>query len=244
VNGEEIIQRAKTLAPWHHDFELADGVRTGSLNTPDHTDPAKRGFRENLVLDPSHLKGFFKSYYPAGLVGKRVLDVGCNAGGYCFVAGELGASKVLGFDPRQHWIDQAEFIRSVRYPDMTTLAFQCCDLDTFITRSFETDVTIFKGVFYHLADPIHALLKLCEMTREVMFVNTECDLTVPEHCLAPRLESKTMVMSGVQGLCWWPGGPAAIKWMLEYVGFSNIAVPIWQKDEAAGKGRFTIIGKR
>jgi tRNA (mo5U34)-methyltransferase len=244
MDPQTILERAKALAPWHHDFELVDGVRTGSLNSPDHADPAKRGFRANLILDPSHLKGFFKTYYPNGLAGKRVLDVGCNAGGYCFVAGELGAAAVVGFDPRQHWIDQAHFIHQVRFPQLNTLQFETCDLDTFISRPHETDVTIFKGVFYHLADPIHALLKLCDMTREVMFVNTECDLTVPEHCLAPRLESKTLVMSGVQGLCWWPGGPAAIKAVLEYAGFADIRVPAWQKDVENGKGRFTIIGRR
>jgi len=52
--------------------------------------------------------------YPKGLAGKSFLDAGCNAGGYCFVAKDLGAKETLGFDPRDHWIKQAEFCKRHR----------------------------------------------------------------------------------------------------------------------------------
>ena len=81
------------------------------------------------------------------------------------------------------------------------------------------------------------------MTREVIFVNTESDLTVPEHCLSYKPESITRVMSGIDGLAWWPGGPAALSPILEYAGF-EVKVPVWNRDPASGRGRFRIIGKR
>jgi tRNA (mo5U34)-methyltransferase len=233
-----IVRRASALAPWHFDFELGDGHRTGELN--DKNDPNGK----ISGLDPSSIKGFFKKYYPNGLHGKDVLDVGCNSGGYCFVASELGANKVVGFDVRKHWIDQAEFIREVRYPGLTNIHFLLSDAQTSIETFGKADIVIFKGVFYHLPDPIHVLLKLCEAAREVIFVNTESDETIPERCLSPRVESTTRMMSGVHGLCWWPGGPAALRPVLEFAGFKEIAVPAWNRNVAAGRGRFTIIGKR
>jgi tRNA (mo5U34)-methyltransferase len=241
MNDEEsILQRAKELAPWHFDFELPQGRRTKDFNDPNHSDPDKRGVG---TLDPNHLRYFFRQYYPAGLAGKELLDIGCNAGAYCFIAGELGAKSAVGFDVRKHWIDQAEFIHQALYPRLTNVSFQIAHVETFLRGFDRTDIVIFKGVFYHLPDPIHVLLQLCGMTREVIFVNTESDLTVPEHCLSYKPESTTRVMSGVDGLAWWPGGPAALSPILEYAGF-EVKVPVWNRDPASGRGRFTIIGKR
>lgn len=237
---ESILQRAKELAPWHFDFELPQGHRTKDFNDPNHPDPDKRGVG---TLDPNHLRNFFKQYYPSGLAGKKLLDVGCNAGAYCFIAGELGAESAVGFDARKHWIDQAEFIHEALYPHLTNVRFEIAHVETFLRRFDQTDIVIFKGVFYHLPDPIHILLQLCRATREVIFVNTESDLTVPEHCLSYKPESTSRVMSGVDGLAWWPGGPAALRPILEYAGFET-NVPVWNRDPATGRGRFTIIGKR
>lgn len=59
---------------------------------------------------------------------------------------------------------------------------------------------IFKGVLYRLPDLIHVLLKLCHAAREVIFINTESNENVSERCLAARIECKTRIISGVQGL--------------------------------------------
>ena len=114
----------------------------------------------------------------------------------------------LGFDARQHWIDQALLCTSL-YPHLLNVSFQVSNVEDYLQQSGQVDVVIFKGVLYHLPDPIHVLLQLCRMTREVIYINTETDLTVPEHCLSYRPESATHLMSGVDGLAWWPGGPAA-----------------------------------
>jgi tRNA (mo5U34)-methyltransferase len=239
-NEEFILKRAKELAPWHFDFALPRGQRTTDCNDPQHPDPNKRA---PGTLDPNHIRGFFKTYYPDGLGGKEVLDVGCNAGGYCFIAAELGAKSCAGFDARQHWIDQARFVHENLYPHLANVSFQVSHVEEYLRQFGQTDIVIFKGVFYHLPDPIHVLLELCKITRDVIFVNTECDLTVPEHCLSYKPESTTRLMSGVDGPAWWPGGPAALRPILEYQGF-EVNVPAWNRDEATGTGRFTIIGKR
>ena len=239
-NEDLILKRAQELAPWHFDFVLPQGQHTKDLNDPQHPDPDKRAVG---TLDPNHIRYFFKEYHPNGLGGKELLDVGCNSGAYCFIAAELGAKSVTGFDVRQHWIDQAHFMHETLYSHLTNVSFRVSHVEAFLEQTSPVDIVIFKGVFYHLPDPIHILLQLCRLTREVIFINTESDLTVPEHCLSYKPESMTRVMSGVDGLAWWPGGPAALRPILGHAGFDS-KVPIWNRDEATGRGRFTIIGKR
>jgi SAM-dependent methyltransferase len=188
---------------------------------------------------------FFERYYPNGLAGKDILDVACNSGGYCFVAGELGARRARGIDIRQHWIDQANFVHSVRYPHLdNVVVFELGDAKQ--TKDFgEADIVLFKGIFYHLPDPIHTLLYACAAAREVILVNTATDSTVPEHCLSLQRESRTHLMSGVDGIAHFPGGPAALRPVLEYAGFPYIDVVFWRHDLAAGNlGRMELVAHR
>ncbi len=242
LDQSSIIQQAKALGPWHFDFEILPGVRTAQLNDKDSADPDKRGV---FTLDPYHLLPFFKKYYPDGLQGKDVLDVGCNSGGYCFVAAELGARSALGFDVRQHWLDQAEFIRSHKYAQYPGVRFVRADAKQFLNDVEQVDIVIFKGMLYHLPDPVHILLQLAEIAREVILVDTASSETIPEGCWVPVHETKTHLMSGVDGLAWLPGGPAAVRPLLEYAGFGQCEVSSWLHNHPGnGRGRFQIIGTR
>ena len=188
---------------------------------------------------------FFKKYYPAGLKGKDVLDVACNAGGYCLIAQEFGAQSVTGFDIRQHWINQANFLKSIKYPEAKGIRFEVGDAKTFlkgVTRAF--DATIFKGILYHLPDPIEALLQICEATREVVLVDTASSDNIPDDCWVPMIESSTHVMAGVDGLAWLPGGPPAVRKIMEYAGFRNFEIVFWRHQDRPGWGRFQLIGSR
>jgi tRNA (mo5U34)-methyltransferase len=242
MNADEIIEKATSLRPWHFDFEIVPGVKARSLNDPNVAEPDHKGVG---VVDPSGMDQFFKSYWPGGLMGKDVLDAACNAGAYCFRAHEFGARSATGFDARKHWIDQAEFIRSLKYPDADNVRFEIADAKAFLSgtpRSF--DITIFKGILYHLPDPIGVLLQFCQATREVMLVDTASSDKVPEDCLVPFSESTTHVMSGIDGLAWLPGGPAAIRRIMEYAGFRKFEVVFWRHGDIPGRGRFQLIGSR
>jgi hypothetical protein len=146
---------------------------------------------------------------------------------------------------RSHWINQAEFIRSVKYPGAVNINFEVADAKMFLSsaeRGF--DITVFKGILYHLPDPIGVLLQFGAVTREVMLVDTASADDVPEDCLYPWQESKTHVMSGVDGLAWLPGGPAAVRKIMEYAGFRHFEVPFWRHHDSPIRGRFQIIGSR
>jgi SAM-dependent methyltransferase len=198
-----------------------------------------------LALDPRRIVPIFKRLYPEGLAGKDVLDIGCNAGGYCFLAAELGARSAVGFDIRQHWLNQAALIHRTKYPELKNVAFKIGDAKTALKDFGSVDIVIFNGIFYHLPDPISVLLQACDVARETIFVNTMTDDTIPEHCLAPKMESKTRLLSGVDGLAWAPGGPAAIQTILRHAGFTRFDVNFHARSTGSdGKGRMEVIGRR
>jgi len=222
--------------------ELPGGIRTGEWNKAPAEHPEKG---DAVAVAPEEMRAFFTKYYPGGLSGKEVLDVACNAGGYCFLAHELGARAVTGFDVRQHWLDQAEFLRSVKYPSAVSVTFQRADASQFLDTSRKVyDIVIFKGIFYHLPDPIHTLMKACDAAAECILVDTASSSEVPEQCLSPYKESRTHVMSGVHGLAWLPGGPEAVRPILAHRGFKTIELVFWRAATQAARGRFRLIGSR
>ena len=96
--------------------------------------------------------------------GKRVLDIGCRDGLFCFEAEKLGASEVIGIDN-----DLApgvpEFLLRTLKSKARIESFNLFDLrpDTFGLF----DAVIFPGVLYHLRYPFWAL----KLVREVMVEN-------------------------------------------------------------------------
>ncbi len=96
------IEQLRELAPWHSDVDVGNGIRTSDgndkLNAPVTT------------ADPMKIGNLLKRIYPSGLADKSFLDVACNCGAYSLLARDMGASRVLGFDVREHWIRQANFL--------------------------------------------------------------------------------------------------------------------------------------
>lgn len=238
----EVQEQVRALGPWHFDIEIANGVRTKDFNRAAYgnVDLDKVG-----VIDPLEMKELLQLILPGGIVGKRFLDVGCNAGGYCFVAHELGASECFGFDIREHWINQAQFIKSLKYSGVDTIQFRVADVKTF-THRHNYDVTLFKGIFYHIPDPISTLRSICDLTDRAIIIDTASRSDIPGECMSPWRESTTHVMSGVDGLAWFPGGPEVIQPILTWAGFTHMRVVQHKKGDASERfrGRFRVIATR
>src|SRR3954453_2386200 len=90
----DTIQRVKDLAPWFHNLHLPDGTQT----CPDHWAGDFPAFKW-AQLAP-HL--------PADLHGWSCLDIGCNAGFYCFELAKRGGD-VMGIDVDAHYLKQAKW---------------------------------------------------------------------------------------------------------------------------------------
>jgi len=216
MNDEALKKKLSDCAPWHFQIEVRPGIWTEDFNPSPEPKGRNRGF---VVVDPGKMKeSVFDQYYSQGFQGKTFLDCGCNGDGYCFVAHEAGAEHAFGFDARQHWIDQADLIHAVKFDNSEKISFAAHEMGALNTdRTY--DVTLFKGLFYHLADPIHELLKLCSITNELMVLNTVTRTDIPEDCLSPIFEKGKKLMSGVEGQSWYPGGPQAVIPSFVYSGF-------------------------
>jgi tRNA (mo5U34)-methyltransferase len=239
----EVEQKLRELAPWHFDMEVMPGLRTAACNKEAYgnIDLDKVG-----VIDPYEMRDLLRVILPdQGIAGKTFLDVGCNAGGYCFVAHELGATACYGFDVREHWIRQAELIKSVKYPAASNVQFTTADVKQF-AHDGQYDVVLFKGVFYHLPDPISTLARMCELAGRAIIVDSASRSDIPGECMVPWWESTTHVMSGVDGLAWFPGGPEVVGSILKWSGFPHMRVVHHKKGDTAERfrGRFRVIATR
>lgn len=135
----ELEARVRALSPWFHNLEL-NGVRTA----PDHF----------LGDYPGLVWRAIAPALPQDLSGKRVLDVGCNAGFFSLEMKRRGAERVLGvdFDPR--YLAQARLAAEVSGLEIDLRELSVYDVAGLGERF---DVVLFMGVLYHLRHPLLAL---------------------------------------------------------------------------------------
>ena len=88
----QLRERVDSFPVWHYEFDLGHGVRT----------PIRKQRDINRVLQrKAYAFDSFVGLLGGSLQGKRVLDLGCNAGYWSLAAMEAGADFVLGVDGRQ-----------------------------------------------------------------------------------------------------------------------------------------------
>jgi SAM-dependent methyltransferase len=203
------------MGKWHHDVLVANGVRTSSLSIPYNSvsHVAKTVIAQDIYR-----------IYKEELKNKIVLDIACNAGGHLFELNRFGIQAGFGFDIRQMWIDQAHWLkRNVDFGcsnlEFVQGSFDC--LDNFDDAHFH--MSLFNGIFYHLADPIAELSRVAKKTSEILIINTAYNPS--SGCNQPALvyksESKHLEhgLSGMEGLSWHPNGEAVLYRILEHLGF-------------------------
>jgi tRNA (mo5U34)-methyltransferase len=239
----EIVQ----LAPWHMDVELNSTLTTGAWRDEGIT-AEQAALRVSFIQPRDKWRRLLLALYPNGLEGRTFLDCACNCGGYSFWCRELGGGGGLGFDVRERWIEQAKFLQSNRAAPSDSIQFEVCDVyDLASITDAEYDISLFKGLFYHLPDPIHALKIVADRTRELIIVNTAARTGLADGALVAERESVTMPMSGVHGLAWLPTGPGVIRDLLVWLGFAACRTTFWHQAvryAPAGWGRFEVIAAR
>lgn len=150
---------------------------------------------------------------PADLAGKRVLDIGCNAGYDPFMFHLRGAEYVLGCEPFA-FIEQARFLQRVYGTgiDFRPLSWQ--DLDPAQHGTF--DLVHCHGVLYHDMHPVALLQRLRVM------LAPGGTLYFGSMMLAdPELSEYARFVPGAyygDPTWWWAPGRLAMRWMLESAG--------------------------
>jgi len=239
MTNDELGAEIRRLGPWHHDVEIAPGIRTG--------DPAYRTEPDPVLGTPSVIDPFtglarkLGYLFPEGLQGRSFLDCACNAGGYLFAARQLGAGRCFGFDAREHWIRQAHFLAE-HLPSDDIDAGVCALADVPALGLKRYDVTLFSGILYHLPDPVAGLKIAADLTSDLLMVNTA---TFPARwdALILNTESVSQLMSGVDGLAWYPTGEAVVHQMLASCGFPHTRL-FFNHPTEEKRGRLEIWGAR
>ncbi|HEX8285981.1 MAG TPA: methyltransferase domain-containing protein [Pyrinomonadaceae bacterium] len=239
MSAQELHDKILSLGPWHHDVEVAPGVRTVGT-APPGTYPPEFG-TPSVIRPDEALAKLVKAIYPEGLAGRSVLDCACNAGGYLFAAARLGAGRCFGFDVREHWIRQARFL--AEHLPSENIEFATLDLASLPERRLAMfDMTLFNGIFYHLPDPISGLRSAADHTKELLVVNTAA-IPGPGHSLILSRESEAEVMSGVHGLAWLPTGEGVLRAILEWCGFPHARLG-YEGPAAGNRRRIVILAAR
>lgn len=159
MNREDLLDGIHRLDPWFHCIELAPGVLTKTESVAG--EPADH---------PRETWDVIKNCLPADLSGKRVLDVGCNAGFYSVEAKRRNASRVVGIDAMRREIMQANFVRRALDLDIEFRPLSVYDIS--VDSVGRSDVTLALGLIYHLKHLVLGLEKLAQVTKDTLIVET------------------------------------------------------------------------
>ena len=104
MDTAEIQKRVNRVERWHYKFDL------NGISTPisDKTRINRHEQRRRYLFDS------LLATFGGSLAGKRVLDLGSNAGFWSLTAIESGCNSVLGIDGRQMHTDQANLVFEVK----------------------------------------------------------------------------------------------------------------------------------
>ena len=226
---QSMVEQIEKMRPWHHDIQITDELSSGEVFTNEFPVHPKENDGVSLISPRDRFLEQLDGLYPNTLAGKRFLDCACNAGGYCFWARERDAEHAVGFDVREHWIQQARFVQQHRnVAPVDRVEFHVMDLYDVPKHDFGSfDMTYFSGIFYHLPDPITGLKIAADMTSDIFVLNTaiKTDDNNPTGLTMAR-ESRTKVMSGVHEMSWFPNGPDCLHHLLRWLGFQEMKITL------------------
>lgn len=212
------------LGPWFHNLHLPDGRQTAPAH-PLGDFPALK-WRE--IAD----------YLPADLSGKRVLDIGCNAGFYSFALARRGA-EVLGIDREPLYLRQAEWAAR-QFGLAGRVRFERRQVHEFARGPRQRfDIILFLGVFYHLRYPVLALDTLSRLRPEILVfqsLTSGGDAIAPGAAegiddTAPLADPAWPRMAFIEhtfwgdATNWWAPNHAAVVGLLRSAGFRVAARP-------------------
>lgn len=159
---QDLAARVASFPRWHYEFEL-DGVRTPIFD-PDHVN--RHAQRKEYFFTPLvRLCG-------GSLAGKRVLDLGCNAGFWSLAAIEAGAEFVLGVDGRQMHVDQANLVFGAKGIDPSRYRFDVSDVFRADLDEEPFDVVLCLGLLYHVSKPFELMERMSRWSTDLVVIDT------------------------------------------------------------------------
>lgn len=138
-NRDVLAREISALGDWFHNIDLF-GVPTA----PDH-----------FLGDFPNVKWkHIEEVIPKDLTGATVLDIGCNGGFYSLQMKRRGASRVVGIDVDERYLNQGRYAAKTLGLE---IEFQRRSVYEIADIEGQFDWVIFMGVLYHLRYPLYAL---------------------------------------------------------------------------------------
>lgn len=223
--SKETKTAIEELQPWFHNLHLPDGSQTA----------------------PNHFLGDFPEFkwkalephIPKDLRGKRVLDVGCNAGFYSFELAKRGAS-VTGIDLDVHYLRQAQWAAQV-YGLEEQVEFLQMQVYDILRLPHSFDMIWFMGVFYHLRYPLLALDMISEKLdgmlvfqtlmmpdREIKSIKDDYQINERDEMMAKGWPKMAFIEQKLAGdpTNWWAPNAAGVEALLRSSGFEVLSNPM------------------
>jgi tRNA (mo5U34)-methyltransferase len=164
MQANELEQRIAAFSRWQYRFEFDGGISTPVAN------------RGQIVRHEQRRRYFFDALLSVSggtLAGKRVLDLGCNAGFWSLHAIEAGADFVLGIEGIQAYVEQARLVFEAKGVDAGRFRFEQGNIfEQELSERF--DIVLCLGLMEHISKP----LELFEIIRGVGAETVVIDTTL------------------------------------------------------------------
>jgi tRNA (mo5U34)-methyltransferase len=163
MQSQGIEERIASFPRWHYEFDL-DGFTTPVFDRAwvNRHEQRKRYFFDAVV----RLVG-------GSLAGKRVLDLGCNAGFWSLCAIESGCDFVLGVDGRQMHIDQANFVFETKGVDPDRYRFMAANIfESDFSDAGDFDIVFCLGLLYHVSKPVELMELIARRNTDLLIIDT------------------------------------------------------------------------
>ncbi len=162
VEPKDLQARIAEFPRWHYAFEFEGGVST----------PVADGIMRNR--HQQRRRYFFEpllALLGGSLNGRRVLDLGCNAGFWSLAAVEAGADFVLGVDAQQSYLDQASLVFEAKQVAPVRYRFELGDV---FTHDFAErfDVVLCLGLLDHVHKPVDLFELMSGVGAELLVIDT------------------------------------------------------------------------
>lgn len=162
MDVNELQERIAAFPQWHYQFEFEGGVRT----------PVSYGGQVNRQEQRGRY--FFDALLRVtggSLSGRRVLDLGCNAGFWSLKALEAGADFVLGVEGQQTYVEEAKLVFEAKGVEESRYRFEQGNIfDHDFAERF--DVVFCLGLMENISKPVELLEIVAGVGAEIVVIDT------------------------------------------------------------------------
>jgi tRNA (mo5U34)-methyltransferase len=137
------MQEIKDLGPWYQEFKIG-----GRLTT-----------KRPLFSEADF--AIIRTLIPRGMEGKKMVDLGCNAGLVSFKLKDAFDAEVIAVENNPKYLAQAHFLLNMEECGFPKINLVEMDIEEFKIPA-DVDLVFALSVLYHLKNPKEMIRRLCE----------------------------------------------------------------------------------